>query len=153
MVQNVLLIWLDNNIDDNSVDCRRTITQLRSVVNSINTFADADQYIDCLTDIDCENLCKIISSTLYQNMVPLIHDIAQLHSIFIFCENKTGYEKWTKEWSKIKGIFTEVSSLCEALEQLVQHYEQNSIPISLIATNNDVFTKKLDQLEPAFMYT
>jgi hypothetical protein len=35
MVQNVLLIWLDNNIDDNSNDCRNTITQLRRVVNNI----------------------------------------------------------------------------------------------------------------------
>ncbi len=28
MVQNVLLIWLNNNIDDNSTDCRNNITQL-----------------------------------------------------------------------------------------------------------------------------
>ena len=28
MVQNVLLIWLDNNIDDNSEDCRNTITTI-----------------------------------------------------------------------------------------------------------------------------
>jgi hypothetical protein len=28
MVQNVLLIWLDNKIDDTSADCHNTISQL-----------------------------------------------------------------------------------------------------------------------------
>jgi hypothetical protein len=28
MAQNVLLIWLDNNIDDNSAGCRNITTQL-----------------------------------------------------------------------------------------------------------------------------
>ena len=35
MVQNVLLIWLDSNIDNNSADCRNTTMQLRRAVNSI----------------------------------------------------------------------------------------------------------------------
>ena len=38
MVQNVLLIWLDNNINEGDDDCRNTLTQLRRVVNNINTF-------------------------------------------------------------------------------------------------------------------
>ena len=96
-VQNLLLIWLDNNINDNNADCRNTISQLRRVVNSINTFTDADQCVDFLTDIYSENVCIIISGALCQNVVPLIHDVAQLHTIFIFCENKTGHEQWAKE--------------------------------------------------------
>ena len=40
MAQNVLLIWLDKNIDDNSADCRNTITQLRRAVNAISTYTD-----------------------------------------------------------------------------------------------------------------
>ena len=43
MVQNVLLIWLDQNIDENNVDCRNTIKQLRYIVNNINKFTDVDQ--------------------------------------------------------------------------------------------------------------
>ena len=38
MVQNVLLIWLDNNIDENNEDCRNTITQLQCIVNTITHF-------------------------------------------------------------------------------------------------------------------
>ncbi len=43
MVQNVLLIWLDNNIDlDNSNDCRNTVAQLRRVVNTVKTFSNSN---------------------------------------------------------------------------------------------------------------
>ena len=46
MVQNVLLIWLDANINDNSTDCQNTISQLRRTVHTINTFTDGEECID-----------------------------------------------------------------------------------------------------------
>jgi hypothetical protein len=153
MVQNVLLMWLDNNIDDNSDDCRNTITHLRPVVNTINTFTDVDQCVDSLTNIDSENVCMIISDTLGQYIVPLIHDVAQLHTIVIYCKNKVPHEQWIKDCSKIKGVFTEVSPICEALKQASQECEQNAIPISFMTTNDIAFKKNLDQLDSSFMYT
>ena len=46
MIQNFHLVWLDANIDEeNNEDCRNSITQLRQVVNTVNTFVDADECI------------------------------------------------------------------------------------------------------------
>jgi hypothetical protein len=106
IVQNILLIWLDNNIDSKSADCRNKITQLRCAVNSASTFTDADECVDFVTDIYSENICVIISGALCRNILRLIHDVAQLHSIFILCENKTEHDQSAKDWPKIKGIFT-----------------------------------------------
>jgi tetratricopeptide (TPR) repeat protein len=149
MVQNVLLIWLD----DNSTDCHDTITQLRRVVNNIITFTDADQCVDFLTNIDNENACMIISGALCQNIVPFIHDITHLYTIFIFCDNKRYHEQWAKYWPKIKGVFTEISPICEVLKQAAQQCEQDAISMSFMGTSGDVSNKKLDQLDPSFMYT
>lgn len=55
-LQNVLLIWLDPNIDEESVDYRHSIDQLRQVVNDVNIFIDVNQCIDFLTDICIENV-------------------------------------------------------------------------------------------------
>jgi tetratricopeptide (TPR) repeat protein len=153
LVQNVLLIWLDNNIDDNSADCRNTITQLRRAVNAINTFSDGDQCIEFLETIDNEKVCMIISGSLGQHIVPRVHNMSQVDSIFIFCGNKQYHEQWAKEWSKIKGVFTEITPICEALKQAAQQCEQNAIPMSFVATSGDNSKKKLDQLDPSFMYT
>ena len=153
MVQNVLLIWLDNNIDESSADCRNTITQLRRIVNTINQYADDEQCIEFLQSIENEKACMIISGSLGQHVVPQVHDMLQVDSIFIFCGNKKYHEQWAKEWPKIKGVFTEIGPICEALKKAADQCEQNSLAISIMATSGDLSKKNLDQLEPSFMYT
>jgi tetratricopeptide (TPR) repeat protein len=153
MVQNVLLIWLDNSIDENSADCCNTLTQLRRIVNTINTYTDGDQCIEFLQSLDNAKACMIISGSLGQHMVPRVHDMSQMDSIFILCRNKKRHEQWAKEWPKIKGVFTDIAPICEALKQAAHQCEQNAISISFMATGGDNTTKKLDQLDPSFMYT
>jgi len=123
MNQNVLVIWLDNKIDENSADCRSTITQLQCIVNTIKIFIDSDQCIDFPTDNYREKVCLIISDTLCQKVVTLIHDVRQLYTILIFSENKTGHEQWAKDWFKIIGVFTYISLICEAFKQPIQQCE------------------------------
>jgi hypothetical protein len=138
MVQNVLLVWLDNNIDDNSADCRNTITQLQRAVNTINTFIDGEECIQFLDNITDNKACMIISGSLGQQIVPRVHNMSQVDSIFIFCDNKKRHEQWAKEWSKIKGVFNKISPICEALKQAAQQCEQNAISISFMGTSGDL---------------
>ncbi len=70
MVQNVILIWLDSNIDENNDDCHNTISQLRRVVNVINTFIDGDQCVQFINNMDNEKACMIISGSLGEYTVP-----------------------------------------------------------------------------------
>ena len=95
----------------------------------------------------------IISSALCRNIVPLIHDIDQLHAVFILCRNKATHEQWAKDWLKVKGVFTEITPICDALMQAAQQCEQNSSAISFMATSGDMSIKNLDQLDCSFMYT
>jgi tetratricopeptide (TPR) repeat protein len=95
----------------------------------------------------------IISAALCQQTISLIHDIAQLRSIFIFCASKTRHEQWIKTWSKIKGVFTEITPICDALKYTARQWEQNAISISFMSTSNNVSKKNLDQLDCSFMYT
>ena len=153
MVQNVILIWLDSNIDDDNDYCHKTICQLRRVVNTINTFTDSDQCLQFINNMDSEKACIIISGTLGGYIVPYIHDMSQVDSVFIFCRNKKRHEQWTREWSKIKGVFTDISLVCEALKQAANQCEQNTTPISFMATSGDLSKKNLNQLDCSFMYT
>jgi hypothetical protein len=82
--------------------------------------------------------------------VPLVHDIGQLHKSFIFGKNKVEYELWVKKWSKIKNVITEVTPIHQALNQVSKQCEENTISISFVATNGNIFNKNLD---PMFMYS
>ena len=63
MAQNILLIWLDSNIDENNADCRTTIEQFRHVIYNINTYADEHKCIQFLQAIEYEKACMVISDT------------------------------------------------------------------------------------------
>jgi tetratricopeptide (TPR) repeat protein len=153
-MQNVLLIWLDSNIDDNKEDCRNTVTELRRVVNDVNTYTDGDQCIQFINTINNNKVCMIISGSLGQLIVPRVHNMSQVDSIFIFCGNKTHHEQWAKEWRKVKGVFTKISPICEALKQAAQQCEHNAISMSFVASNTgDASNQTLDRLDPSFMYT
>ncbi|CAF0925874.1 unnamed protein product [Adineta steineri] len=147
-MQNVLLIWLDSNIDETNDDCQNTITKLRRAVNDINTYTNSDQCLDFIQTIVNNKVCMIISGSLGQHTVPRMHNMSQVDSIFIFCGNKKYHEQWVKDWPKIKGVFTDITPICEALKETAYQCEQNAIPMSFVGTN-----KKLDQLDPSFMYT
>ena len=80
--------------------------------------------------------------TLGQDIVPRVHTMSQVDSIFIFCGNKKYHEQWTKDWPKIKGVFTEIKPICEALKQAAQQCEQNAISITVMGNDGDVSKKK-----------
>jgi hypothetical protein len=62
MMQNFLLVWLDGSIDeDNNDNCRNSITQLRQVVDTVDTFTAVDECIDFITDIKYEKVFMIVS--------------------------------------------------------------------------------------------
>lgn len=141
MVQNVLLVWLDCMIDDNSSDCRNTITQLRRIVNTVNTFTDSEQCIEFMELMKTENICLIISGTLGQSIVPRVHNLPQVNTIFVFCMKKPYHQQWAKSCSKVKGVFNQIKPICEALKQTTQQCEQSAISISIMATEGDIAKK------------
>ncbi|CAF1495891.1 unnamed protein product [Adineta steineri] len=147
-MQNVLLIWLDNNINETTADCSNTIKQLKRVVNNVNTFTDGEECVEFIQTINNNKVCMIVSGSLGKHIVPHVHDMSQVDTIFIFCNNQQWHKQWAKEWPKIKGVFTDITSICEALKEAAHQCEQNATSISFVASN-----KKLDQLDPSFMYT
>src|SRR6202044_3794632 len=131
MIQNFQLVWLDETIDEvNNDDCRNSITKLRQVVNTVNTFTDVDECIDFITDIKDETTFMIISETFSPIIVPVVEAISQVSSVYIVCENKAQHEKWAHQSSKLKGVYTDITSIYEALEQTAHNYDHNSVSIS-----------------------
>ncbi|CAF0715213.1 unnamed protein product [Adineta steineri] len=147
-IQNVLLIWLDAKSNDNNTDCRDTIKQLKRVVNNVNTFTDGEQCVNFIQTISNNKVCMVVSGSLGQDIVPRVHDMFQVDTILVFCNNQEWHKQWAKKWPKIKGVFTNMTLMCEALKQAAQQCEQNAISISFVASN-----KNLKQLDPTFMYT
>ncbi|UJR35672.1 hypothetical protein I4U23_028422 [Adineta vaga] len=136
-IQNVLLIWLDANIDANNEDSQNKIAQLRRVVNDVNIYTDGDECFEFIETIEDRKACMIISGSLVQHIAPCVHDLSQVNSIFILCDNKQQHEGWVRQWPKIQGVFTEIEPICVALKQAAQRCEQNAVSISFVASGKN----------------
>ena len=118
--QNFLLIWVDPAIDQSNEDCQNTLAQLRSIANDVHIFTKRDECIDFLTDVNYMKIFLIIAGTLGRQILPLIHEIPQLVGVYLFGSKTSSYEQWAKTWVKVKGIHSEITPICESIQQAVK---------------------------------
>ncbi|CAF4429180.1 unnamed protein product [Rotaria sp. Silwood2] len=153
IVQNFVLVWLDSTIDETNSDCLNTIKKLRLIASTFHTFTDWSKCFEYIIGIKTLKVFVIVSGTLGQRILSEVNCISQIEAIYVFCANKQWHEQWAMNWSKVRGVFTEIDSICKSLIQATQQCDRNSIAISLMSTNENIQHKNLDQLEPSFMYT
>ncbi|CAF3016766.1 unnamed protein product [Rotaria socialis] len=158
-VQNYLVVWLDANIDEKREHFQKSLVELRKIVVTLDLFTDVDQCIEYLKRIDGQKIFLITSGSLGKKTVPLIHDVAQLDTIFVFCINKDLHKVWAKEWSKVKGVHGTIKSICKRLIKATRLCDHDAIPMSFVpkqivaegAAGPD--QKNLDQLPATYMYS
>ncbi|CAF5118501.1 unnamed protein product, partial [Rotaria magnacalcarata] len=153
MVENYLLVWMDDNIDRNDDDRKSILVQLETVANDVYIFIQRDECIDFLTDIRGIKMFLLLTGTMGQQIIPLIHDISSLDSVYIFCDNKQQHEIWAKNWTKIIAVHTSIKSICESLQMGVKQLQHNDVSISVISANERGSGENLNQLEASFMYS
>jgi hypothetical protein len=80
-VENYILVWLDCNINKLKDYYRNSIVDLQNIINSIYMFKDIDQCVDFLIDVENEKVFMIISSSLAQQIIPIIQNVSQIDPI------------------------------------------------------------------------
>jgi len=151
-IENFIIIWLDTNLNLNNHDTNSTLTRLQHLVNLILCFRDSDQCIDCITDIKNEKIFLIIAGSLAQKIVPLINNLYQIDSIYIYCNNKSIHEKWANKEKKMKGIFTKIDSIYDAVRRDIRQCEDDLIPFSILSSKYNE-NENLNISDQLFIYT
>ena len=147
------LIWVDDNIDESSIECQHTLEQLYTVINPTTVLKDLDACVELLCDVQFTRVFVITSGSMGYKLIPRTHPMQHIDSIYVFCGNSDRHKQWTKEWPKVKGVHTQIEPICDALRQSVKQCNRDSMPMSFVSAGMITSTTKLDQLEPSFMYT
>ena len=128
--------------------------KLRSVVNDIHLFTDPDECVAFLAEVQTEKAFIIVSGSLGEKIVPVLHPMKQVDAIYIFCGDKSRHKEWIRAWPKIKGIHTKIRHTCEDLPLAVRQCNRDSVAVSFAAVQDGSASAiTLDELEPSFMYT
>ena len=112
-----------------------------------------DTCLEFLQSITDEKIFMICSGILGERLVPKVHSMSQIDSIFIFCHDREQHDKWIDSWSKIKGVFTNIVSICHAVKDAVHQCERNTMSMNFIAVAKDTSEENLNRLHCLFMYT
>ena len=147
------IIWIINNTDLANEEYQNTLEQLQDVANDVYTFTNCDECIDFLTEVNDRKAFLIVPNSMAQQLIPSIHHISQLDSIYIYCSSEISPEDWRSNWDKVKGAYMERMCICKALNATKNQYNRDDISVSFVDVNQHGFGQSLNQLEPSFMYT
>ncbi|CAF0854652.1 unnamed protein product [Adineta steineri] len=136
------LVWCNVNVNKSEINLK-TQLELRETVNFLRTFDD---------NVSCElwlrkrrvnsddKIIFITSDELGKELVPKVHDLSHLVSIYIFCADKCTNENWSKPFSKIRAVVTKPNELVLAiksdLRMLEKLEELSSVSMSIYDTSS-----------------
>ena len=143
LAENSLLVWLDETIDLNK--CK----EFQRIISTVKGFNDISQAIQFVKEFVDEKICLIVSESMSKEVIPKIHDFNQIYSILIWSQQQTNSidDKWRKKWLKIKGIFSNISSICLHLGEIYHECERNAMSTSFFNIQNELQKKNLKDLD------
>ncbi|CAF1319079.1 unnamed protein product [Rotaria magnacalcarata] len=154
VMQNFIIVRLDANTNENSKSFQKFLAQLRKSYTTLEEFNNVDKCIEYIKSVNDEKIFLITSGSLGEKMVPIIHDLAQLHSIFIYCQNTAHHKGWAKQWPKITGVHSATDSISKRLPKFIRESDQDTISMSFIPksimSEASLKQQNLIKLEPTY---
>jgi protein gp37 len=95
------IFWLDGSV--NNAENLAAQKKLRSIINQLKTFEDPEAFVGRIHRIaQGDRTVLIVSGQWGRIVVPKIHHLRSVSSIYVYCMNKAANEKWSKTYSKVR---------------------------------------------------
>lgn len=104
------LVWLNAAVNETQENIDAQL-ELRSSINVWQIFQEKDECIQHILSIPKgDQVILIVSGKLGKIVVPKIHDLHQLWSIYIYCIDKERNREWSSDFTKVRSNFSTVQS-------------------------------------------
>jgi len=111
------IFWLDEQVNATE-DNRRTQLKLREIINHLKTFDDQNQCHQKILSLSTQDrLVLIVSGRCGRQLVPQIHHLRQISSIYVYCMDKKANEQWAKDFIKIKSVIVQLKDLIHVIKK------------------------------------
>lgn len=99
------LVWLDDFAETVIKDPRQTEQKLRSIIKDLRKFQDVEQCRKYIRDKSTDDrLVLVVNGSLGQKMIPSIHALRQVMSIYVYCKCKENNKLWTSAFNKVRAL-------------------------------------------------
>ncbi|CAF3915640.1 unnamed protein product [Rotaria sp. Silwood1] len=129
------LVWLDAG--STAKGGRDTEQQLRSIINHLRKFQDValcQKYIHERTAK--ERVLMVVSGQLGREIVPSIHHLRQVISIYVYCFDKKRNEQWASKYAKVRAVVVELDELVSRIkaDHKIQKVVEEPLSINIFTT-------------------
>lgn len=150
-IEDVTLIWLDDSITD-SPDSKHTQMLLLQVTNFVQFYTNACLCIDYIRTVKNEKIFLIVRDLLVHEVLPKIHSLATVNSVFILCSHSSGPQQYLSTYSKVKGIFDEPKALIESIQNSIHLISKHLIVFSIFNQRNQKSIRNLSKESASFIW-
>jgi hypothetical protein len=99
------LIWLDSNVYDVSHDDTAvTLKNLRKIIDYTKLYNNSEESIQYIKQTSNTVTFLVCSGRLGQQIVPIVHQMKHIWTIYIYCQNKSYHKLWAAEYPKVNSI-------------------------------------------------
>lgn len=95
------LLWLDSSVNTTQENIAAQ-EELRATIHQLKTYSDPNEcergILSWPTD---DRIVLIVSGQLGRQVVPRIHSVEQLVSIYVYCQNQALNEQWSIQFIKV----------------------------------------------------
>ncbi|CAF3577479.1 unnamed protein product [Rotaria socialis] len=113
--ETFLLIWLDPNVDT-STDNVQTQKRLREILTCLITFDKVEPCERWLKKCCAnEKIILIVSGAYGQEIIPKIHHLKRLITIYVYCLDVGRNKQWAKTFAKVRNVISSTDILLDEL--------------------------------------
>jgi hypothetical protein len=146
-IENFIGIWLHMNAGKSNTEIFNHIRPLQCIINFFKISIDVNQCINDIRKVRNEKVFLIVSGSIGQISLFHICEMTQVVTVYIFCWDKSEYERWHiqyKKYGKVRGVFTRIEDLSNQLKADVRLAENALTPFSVIPPSSTTDINKLD---------
>ncbi|CAF4262458.1 unnamed protein product, partial [Adineta steineri] len=139
-VENLVLICLDKNIKE----YENSLNLFQLYINTIKLYSNPEEFRIFIQQIKDEKLLVIISGNVVEQVTSEMENHSQIDSVYIYCNQKESHENWATNSPKIKGVYSNLQSIHDALRRDIRRINNDLISIQILPNT------KSNELEQSF---
>ena len=131
-MENFALIWLDFDGKRSFNDYLPSIRQFEPLIHTITFVQNQDEYINAIENATCAKLFVIISGETTVLVTTYLDQDEKIDSIYFHTQILTMEEKFTRSFRKVKGFFSRVEPIFDALRRDIRRLNIDLVPIEVL---------------------
>lgn len=139
---------------DTSRQLRKSVVKVMNNEQNLTIFDDIDTCVDYVTDEKQHKILLIITENDAEIVIEILDHSKQSDSIFIICSDESKREQWTEKHPRVKGIFNNIRSVIEQIEE-IQYSMDHTVGFDVVGTTSATLSEHPEyknKQEVMFMY-